>query len=92
MKSRNRERQVPITATGEVPIGATIWAIAQKLGPRAERKDVLAACRKVGIRESTASAHYQLFQFARRQRHLARTLPPRVQKRIDRVVAAVADM
>jgi hypothetical protein len=37
---------------------AKVWEIASKM-PKADRKDVLAACAKAGINENTAKTQYQ---------------------------------
>jgi len=45
-------------ATTAGPV-AMVWRIATKLGPKAERKDVLAACAKAGINAATAATQFQ---------------------------------
>ena len=43
---------------------ARVWQIASKLGPKVERKDVLAACERAGINSSTAKTQWQQFKHA----------------------------
>lgn len=43
---------------------AQVWAIATKLGPKAERKAVLAACEKVGVNKATAATQYYRWKHA----------------------------
>ncbi len=37
---------------------AQVWQIASQLGPKAERKEVLAACVEAGINPATAATQY----------------------------------
>ena len=43
---------------------AQVWSIAQKLGLKAERKDVLAACEKAGLNPATAKTQFQAWKNA----------------------------
>lgn len=85
------DREVPIAReladVGPVP---RAWVIFQALGPTVKREEALAACKKAGINANTAATQYQLWQYGRRQAHVARTLPKGVRRKIER--AAEADM
>ena len=43
---------------------ALVWRIASKLGPKAERKAILAACEKAGVNKFTAATQVQLWRHA----------------------------
>ena len=43
---------------------AQVWAIANKLGVKAERNDVLAACEKAGLNKATAATQFQAWRHA----------------------------
>lgn len=43
---------------------AQVWTIATKLGPKAERKAVIAACEKAGVNSATAATQYYRWKHA----------------------------
>ena len=53
-----------LKAKGNGKLGpvAQVWAIAEKLGPKAERKDVIAECVAAGVNINTAKTQYFRFQ------------------------------
>lgn len=79
-----RDREIPIHKHIEdVGPVARVWVVAQSM-PRASRKDVLAACVALGIKEKTAATQYQLWQYSRRQAKIAKALPDRVRRQIQK--------
>ena len=43
---------------------AQVWAIATKLGPKAERKEVIEACVKAGLNKFTAATQFHRWKHA----------------------------
>ena len=58
-KKKTPAKKAKAKGNGKLGPVAQVWAIAEKLGPKAERKDVLAACAKAGINPNTAKTQFQ---------------------------------
>jgi hypothetical protein len=56
---KKQKAQAKRSGTGPV---AQVWAIAEKFGPKAVRKEVLAACAKAGINPATAATQWYRYQ------------------------------
>jgi hypothetical protein len=82
MARREREIAIPGSLKDMGPV-AKVWAIADMM-PQAERKEVLAVCKKLRINPKTAATQYQLERFARTQAR--RKLPQKVKSELNRVI------
>lgn len=81
---KDKEVAIPRQIAELGPV-ARAWAVCNSM-PVASRREVLAACRRLGIKASTAAGRYQLWKYSRTQARKARRLPAKVKHQIERVV------
>src|SRR3989442_14524225 len=77
-KARNGKQAKPAATKNGKGLGpvAQVWQIATKLGLKAERKEVLAACVAAGIHPATAATQYYRWKHASPAQRTVVASPP----------------